>query len=227
MIDAMASEKPEEEGTCRTAEPDCAAPADGKIPAGNGKTLSDHDVLCALVTALVQGNRRWQLVVFPSLFAFVLLAGYGFYLIYNLVEDVDRMATSVYLNLGFMSERMGQISQNLDELTGSVRDISVNLDDLTGTVTAMNGTVVTISGQMRTLPPMLDAMRDVNVRIASMDESVLNLTSRVGEMTASIQSINHQMVGITAATQHIGGNVSGINQSFGRPMNFMNSIMPW
>jgi hypothetical protein len=32
---------------------------------------------------------------------------------------------------------------------------------------------------------------------------------------------------MTAATQHISGNVSGLNQSIGRPMNFMNSMMPW
>lgn len=193
----------------------------------NGRALSDHEVLSALVTALVQGNRRWQMVVFPALFAFVLLAGYGFYLIYSLVEDVDKMANSVHLNMGFMAERMSQVSQNLDVLTGSVRDISVNLDDLTGTVTAMNTSVVSISGQMGTLPPMLDAMRDVNQRIASMDRSMSSLDARIGIMSASVESMNHQMAAITAATQHISGNVSGLNQSFGRPMGFMNSIMPW
>jgi uncharacterized protein YoxC len=192
-----------------------------------GQALSDHEVLGALVTSLVQGNRRWQLVVFPSLFAFVLLASYGFFLIYSLVEDVDKMANSVYLNLGFMSERMSQVSQNLDVLTGSVRDISVNLDDLTGTVTAMNTSVVGISGQMGTLPPMLDAMRDVNARIASMDRSMSSLDNRIGAMSASVESMNNQMGAITAATQHISGNVSGLNQNIGRPMNFMNSIMPW
>ncbi len=200
--------------------------AAGKGAAG-GHALSDHEVLGALVTSLVQGNRRWQLVIFPSLFAFVLLASYGFFLIYSLVEDVDKMANSVYLNLGFMSERMGQVSQNLDVLTGSVRDISVNLDDLTGTVTAMNASVVGISGQMRTLPPMLDAMRDVNDRIASMDRSMSSLDTRIGGMSASVESMNHQMAAMTAATQHISGNVSGLNQNIGRPMNFMNSIMPW
>jgi hypothetical protein len=216
--------------------PDAKAPAGGPGHAATGNAASDsvsdqiafdHDILRALVTSLVQGNRRWQLVVFPSLFAFVLLAAYGFYLIYSLVEDVDKMANSVYLNMGFMSERMGQISQNLDALTGSVRDISVNLDDLTGTVTAMNVTVADISGQMQTLPPMLGAMREVNLRIGSMDESMQSLNGRIGTMNQSVQTMTGQMAAITAATQSIGGNVSGINQSFGRPMNFMNSIMPW
>ena len=28
--------------------------------------------------------RRWELIVYPSLFAFIILAAYGFYLIFNL-----------------------------------------------------------------------------------------------------------------------------------------------
>lgn len=222
----MASKTPTDEGTCDVNAAECALDAERRT-AGNGELLSDHDVLCALVTAMVQGNRRWQMVVFPALFAFVLLAGYGFYLIYNLVVDVDKMANSVYLNMGFMSDRMSQISQNLDALTGSVRDISVNLDDLTGTVTAMNANVVTISEQVTTMPPMLEAIRDVNVNIASMDESMASLDTRIGAMAASIQSMNGQMAAITLATQHISGNVSGLNQNIGRPLNFMNQMMPW
>ena len=31
--------------------------------------------------------RRWELIVYPSLFAFIILAAYGFYLIYNLARD--------------------------------------------------------------------------------------------------------------------------------------------
>ena len=205
----------------------CSGNAEARRPSENGGLLSDRDALCTLLSIQQQSNRNWQLVVFPSLLAFILLAIYGFYLIYNLVEDVDKMASSVYLNLGFVAERMTQISQNLDALTGSVRDISVNLDDLTGTVTAMNGTVSTISVHMETLPPMLEAISDLDLRIGSMVSSIQSIEVRVGSMTASMLSMNNQMGAITVATQHLSGNVSGMNQSIGRPMNFMNSIMPW
>ncbi|MGB5640738.1 MAG: hypothetical protein WBM63_16620, partial [Sedimenticolaceae bacterium] len=36
--------------------------------------------------------RRWELIVYPSLFAFIILAAYGFYLIYNLAKDVHYLA---------------------------------------------------------------------------------------------------------------------------------------
>jgi prefoldin subunit 5 len=222
----VSTKTPSEEAGGDTAGPEYPL-GTGERAQANDRLLSEHDVLCTLVTALVQGNRRWQLVVFPALFAFVLLASYGFYLIYNLVEDVDKMASSVHLNLGFMTERMTQISLNLDALTGSVRDISVNLDDLTGTVTAMNANVVTIAEQIRTLPPMLQAITDVDTHIASMDESMQWLNTNVGTMSTSIQTMNNQMAAMTQATQHISGNVSGLNQNIGRPMNFMNNLMPW
>jgi methyl-accepting chemotaxis protein len=201
----------------------------GKARTGaNGTSLlTDHDVLCTLVRSLEASTRRWQLVVFPSLFAFVLLAIYGFYLIFNLVEDVDRMADTVYLNMGFMSDRMSQISQNIDALSGTVRDISINLDDLTGNVTAMNATVLTISVQMATMPAMLEAIQDMDFHIQEMQVSMVSMDEGIGAMAGSIQVMNGQMAQITAATQHISGNVSGLNQSIGRPMNFMNSMMPW
>ena len=224
---AVRSKTPSGEEACDPSSSEHAENSRPKQAESNGSLLTDHEILCALVRSLEQSARRWQLIVFPSLFAFVLLAGYGFYLIYNLVEDVDKMADSVYLNMGFMSERMGQISQNLDALTGSVRDISVNLDDLTGTVTTMNATVMTISAQMTSMPPMLEAMQDINLHIEAMDATILSMDNDIGTMTASIQSMNGQMGAMTAATQHISGNVSGLNQSIGRPMNFMNSMMPW
>jgi methyl-accepting chemotaxis protein len=223
----MASETPPKEPPCDSRASVCPPVEEQPIRSENGQFLSDHDALCALVTSLQQSNRRWQIVVFPAMFAFVLLAIYGFYLIYSLVEDVDRMADSVYLNMGFVADRMNQISLNLDALTGSVRDISVNLDDLTGTVTAMNVTMLTISTRMETLPPMLVAIEDISERITSLDSTLVSLDGRVGTITGSMQSMNHQMGAITVATQSMSGNMSGLNQNIGRPMNFMNSIMPW
>jgi uncharacterized protein YoxC len=217
----VASKTTSMDGTC-DASTDLEGTAAAEEPErGSGpRMLSQHDVLCALVTSLVQTNRRLQLVAFPAMLAFVLLAGYGFYLVFNLVEDVHKMAIAVDVNMSFMAGRMSQISQNLDALTGTIRDIAVNLDDLSGTVTAMNG-------KLDTLPPMLEAMRDIEGRMAAIDQSTRSMDAGVGAMTASMQTLNSQMAAVTAAVQHISGNVSGLNQNIGRPLNFMNNMMPW
>ena len=194
---------------------------------GESQDSFDRGALKELVCSMQASNRRLQLIVFPSVFAFALLAGYGFYMVNSLVEDVDKMASSIYLNMGFMAERMNQISNNLDELSGSIREISVNLDDLTGNMRIINGTLLKISEQVETLPPMLETMKSMDSSVQALDASVGSMNANVGKMTASVQSMNQQMGALTATTQHIGANVSGINQSFGRPMSFMNSFMPW
>lgn len=224
MVDPI----PPREGPCNPEDSLCLQ-HDKKEqgPAGRGEILSEREALCALLTSLQQSNRRWQIVAFPAMFAFVLLATYGFYLIYSLVEDVDKMADSMYRNMGFIADRMNQVSLNLDALTGSVRDISVNLDDLTGTVTTMNVSMQTISTQLQTMSPMLIAMQGMDQRITSMDASMQSLDSGVGAMTTSVQSMNQQMGAMTVAAQMMTGSVSGLNQNIGRPMNFMNNIMPW
>ncbi len=217
----MESTTPSMDDTCdASTDPERTAAGEEPERSSGSRMLSQHDVLCALVTSLVQTNRRLQMVVFPALLAFVLLASYGFYLVFSLVEDVDKMAMAVDVNMSSMAGRMSQISQNLDALTGTIRDIAVTLDDLSGTVTAMNG-------KLDTLPPMLEAMRDIEGRMAAMDQSTRSMDAGVGAMTASMQTLNNQMAGITAAVQHISGNVSGLNQNIGRPLNFMNNMMPW
>ena len=44
--------------------------------------------------------KRWELIVYPSLFAFIILAAYGFYLVFSLAKDVHYLAISVDSNDG-------------------------------------------------------------------------------------------------------------------------------
>jgi len=39
--------------------------------------------------------KRWEVVVYPSLLAFIVLAAYGFYLIYSMTSDVHRVKVMV------------------------------------------------------------------------------------------------------------------------------------
>ncbi len=38
--------------------------------------------------------KRWELIVYPSMFAFIILASYGFYLVFSLAKDVHYLAMS-------------------------------------------------------------------------------------------------------------------------------------
>lgn len=170
---------------------------------------------------------RWQVVVFPAMAAFFLLAAYGFYLIYHLVGDVHRVADAVEINMESMAAQMRQVSANLDELTGSVQNISVNLDDLTGTVRSMGDTLVVISSNVETLPPMLSHMGEIKTSIRLIDGHMADMNQNIEIMNGQVATMTNLMSSMTAATHFINQGVSGMNQNIGRPMSFMNSFMPW
>lgn len=114
--------------------------------------------------------RRWELIIYPSLFAFIVLAAYGFYLIYNLQRDVHYLAISVDTNMTTLAGNMQTMSQSMGQMTTNVRAMTVSLDS--------------IDRKVGTLEPML-------ANITSMDESMRSMTYA----TNSINQAAHRMHG--------------------------------
>ena len=138
-----------------------------------------------LSQAFESSAKRWELIVYPSLFAFILLAAYGFYLVFSLAQDIRFLASSVDSNMTVLAANMRSISDNLGQMNATVRNMSVSVDAMTQ--------------DMKTLEPMLTSMSNMD---RSMREMVLNTTV-------------------------IRNDMSVMNRNIGRPMNFMNSFMPW
>jgi len=174
-----------------------------------------------------QDTLKWQVVVFPSLGAFFLLAAYGFYLIFHLVGDVNRIADAVEINMDSMAGQMQRVSANLDELTGSVKNISVNLDDLTGTIKSMGDTLLMISANIDTLPPMLTNLNQMKTSMGLIDGHMADMNQNIEIMNRQVSTMINLMGSMTAATHHINQGVSGMNQNIGRPMSFVNTFAPW
>jgi methyl-accepting chemotaxis protein len=118
----------------------------------------------SLSKAFTSSAKRWETIVYPSLFAFILLASYGFYLIYNLTTDVSRVA-------------------------GHMESIARNMDAVSHNMVVMTQTVDSQS--------------------AAMNEMTLHMR----HMSVSMGQMRYDM--------------SVMNNSVSRPMQFMNSFMPW
>jgi hypothetical protein len=116
-------------------------------------------------------SRRWELIIYPSLFAFILLAAYGFFLIYSLTQDIHVVSQEMVI--------MRKSMQNIDT---HVASMSGNVSKMTYTIEAQAKTIHEMNGHMR------------------------NMTMSLGRMT-------HDM--------------SIMNDSVSRPMQFMNDFMPW
>jgi methyl-accepting chemotaxis protein len=93
-----------------------------------------------LSQAFTASARRWEMIVYPSLFAFILLAGYGFYLIYSLTQDAHQMAKNmqdISDNMVVISERMIAVSQNTDKQAAAMQQMVVNMHGMNASMNQM------------------------------------------------------------------------------------------
>ena len=100
-----------------------------------GKTMEVcmGESLDKLSTAFMESARRWEMIVYPSLLAFIILAGYGFFLIYSLtkdvhlvVEDMHKVSASmerVVVNMDAVSRNMIVMTQTVDSQSASMKEM--------------------------------------------------------------------------------------------------------
>ncbi len=158
--------------TENSKQPDAETPVKDDTPAGSedadsseldankgrAAVLADDSLgrsLDQLSRAFTASARRWELIVYPSLFAFVLLAAYGFFLIYSLTQDIGRVA-----------DTMDAINQDMNSVAVNMNSVAKNMVIMTQTV----------DNQSSTMHEMAMNMRGMNVSMAQMryDISIMN-----------------------------------------------------
>ena len=125
-----------------------------------------------LSLAFETSARRWELIVYPTLFAFILLAAYGFYLIFSLAKDVHFLARSVDNNMSVMSSNIVSMTDSVSQLSANVRTMAVSVDSM--------------AQDVRTLQPMLTSMD-------SMEESMKAMTVSTHYMQRDMRVMNHNI----------------------------------
>ena len=88
--------------------------------------------------------RRWELVVYPSLLAFIVLAAYGFFLIYTLTGDVSRLAhsmESVVVSMDGVVKTMTTVSGNVADMSENLTSIAADVGEGSATMTNINETM--------------------------------------------------------------------------------------
>lgn len=89
-------------------------------------------------------TRRLQILVYPAMIAFIILASFGFYLIYSLTSDVNRMADTISHMSSSIDENMGSISGTMNHMSGKMDSLA----DSTQTMSSNVGTMSTNVGSM-------------------------------------------------------------------------------
>jgi len=123
--------------------------------------------------------RRWELVVYPSLLAFIVLAGYGFYLIYNLTSDVGRLARS------------------METVVISMNDMATNMSAVTGNIASMSGHLSTIALDVgsgsKDMNHLLGKLDGINHSVDVMTVPMYQMRNDMGQMTHNIHDATGPM----------------------------------
>jgi len=137
--------------------------------------------------------RRWELVVYPTMLAFVVLAAYGFFLIYKLTNDI------------------GEIVGQMEHISTSMVNINKNFSSTTNNMNTVARTMVKISANMDQMT------HDIKEQNAAMGVIVVNMQ----EMNKSIDSMSYSMYSMGYDTQTMGRNMENVSGPMRFMNNFM------
>ncbi|MEO5362211.1 MAG: hypothetical protein H7838_01100 [Magnetococcus sp. DMHC-8] len=206
------------------------------IPAGKFAECGDCSgmVLAEFAKSFDKSARRWELIVYPSLFAFIILAMYGFFLIYSLTQDIRTMAASIDPKMGV---NMGSLSANIGMLSNNVELMSTHLEYISDNMETMSVDMQSLSTNVE---QMTDTMRTMGTNVAQMDRSGGDVSRNMVTMTKTMEAISTKlnllvpmskdMSALTQAIHVMAGAVNIMSYDMNgatRPMSFMNRFMPW
>ena len=176
---------------------DKQASAKGAGKAASRELFPEGDSMDRFLHVFESSARRWELIIYPVMLAFGVLAAFGFFLIYTLSKDVHYLAISMDPNLGKhlsnMSESVNYLSENMSTMTRRVYHMSESMEIMADRM-----------GAMEYMEPMLINMYGIN---------------------HSAESMNQEMHTISRSMDAMSYDLGGVSDSM-RPMDRMNDLMP-
>lgn len=146
-------------------------------------------------------GQRLQLIVYTALFAFIVLAAYGYYLIFNLTHDVHSLSNDV-------RQMARSVNQMTLSVTSNMEIISTNIVRMQKSTGTMADTVA------QTMPVMSD-------NTTTMTETARNVSQRIDGMSTNMSTMSAGIIGMQR-------DMWSMNQSVSNPAESMfDSMLPW
>ncbi len=152
---------------------------DDKQQSKKGVTV-DPAGIDRLSDAFESSARRWELIIYPSMFAFVVLAAYGFFLIYRLAGDVHYLAISVDSHMSALSSNMQNMSENMGRITTNIRTMTVSLDSIEQRVSTLKPILASMESMDRSIQMMNLSTQDMSLTTRGMQYDMSRLNRRIG-----------------------------------------------
>ncbi len=100
-------------------------------------------------------TKRMQMLVYPAMVAFFILAAFGFYLIFSLTSDVRRMADTFVGMSGSIETNMDTIAGTMNHMSGTMDDLSSSTANMTSDIGKMTSTTSAMSDSIAGMKPAI------------------------------------------------------------------------
>ena len=149
------------------------------------------------VSVFEASARRWELVMYPFMLVFGVMAASGFFLIYSLSKDIHTMAQGMDpelgKNLSHISESVIYLSENMRTMTRRIYHMSESMETMTDSTEAL-----------QYMEPMLTNMYGITLSTESMNQNMHTMSLNIDAMRYDMGDMRRSI----------------------KPMDRMNDIMP-
>lgn len=200
-----AKKAPEAETATSTIEQSDVAPQTVSIPLESAEQF---------FKTFEKSARRWEMVVYPGMFIVVMFMAYGFYLIYNITNDMRAMVSrfddpEITANLSTLSKNLQALNGNIAKMASRVDDMALDTSHMSANTAAMSKSTAEMTKYMESVKYMGSMDRELK----KMNQSVYVMNYSIKKMGGDITNIRRDM--------------TGMNRSVSRPLNMMNKFLPF
>lgn len=158
--------------------------------------------------------RRWERIVYPGMFIVVVFMAYGFYLIYNITGDMRQMVAR--FNDPQITQNLGTLSKTLESLNKNINLMATRVDAMAKDTATMSSSTTNMSRSTALMTKYMESvkyMKSMDVELKKMNQSVYVMNQNVKNMGGDMRVMRRDF--------------TSMNRSVSRPLNMMNSFMPF
>ncbi len=173
-------------------------------------TSSISDLEKMLEEVEKHNRSKFEKFFLPSLLVFTLLAFGGFWIIYSITIDMNKLAKAMDPQMG---KNMSAMVKSVDSLAKSVTQMNISVAKIEHNFASVNHNMEVVANKLDNLDEISIYTGQINQRIGTLKPMLKNM-----------EEMNSNMVGMRRSMLWMQRDISTLRASFSKPMSVFNAI---
>lgn len=135
------------------------------------KLIEDGNVEAAETLESIE--TRWKYAIFPAMIAFIVLAVFGFYLIYGMLQRMEDLSKNVLRMTDVIQTSMPSMQQDIGVMSGNMQQMNTTMQ---GNFPSLDKNIASMSTDMKTM----------SYSTASMAMTTQNMSQNLWELNRNV-----------------------------------------